>query len=111
VERDEFDPIIRKIAEMDFAYEAMREVGGVSEADFKAHKARLAELIQAIDEERGTTDVTYEQFRDAFDAGVDCPGLIELKNRMHPHDPLRNDAVKDLRSVGCFSSTSERRSR
>jgi hypothetical protein len=109
MEREELDRIIRRIAKMDLAYDAMRETGTVSEADYKAFQASRDELIHALDEEMGTADITYGQFREAFDAGAECDVLVELKNGMHPKDPLRNDAVKDLRSVGCFSRTSERR--
>lgn len=107
----EFDRIIRKIAEMDLVNEAMREAGTVSEADYKAYQANRGELIEALDEARGVTDVSYQMFRDALDNDAACDVLVELKNGMHPHDPLRNDAVKDLRSVGCYSKSSKRRRR
>jgi hypothetical protein len=70
VDNEEFGRIIRKIAEMDLAYEAMREDGTVSEAEHKAYQAERGELIQALDEESGTADVTYAEFRRAFDAGI-----------------------------------------
>ena len=63
----EFDRIIRKIAEMDLVNEAMREAGTVSEADYKAYQANRGELIEALDEARGVTDVSYQMFRDALD--------------------------------------------
>ena len=94
---------------MDLIYDAMRDAGSVPEAEYKAYQAKRAELIQALDEEQGTTDVTYAEFRMAFDDGAACDVLVALKNGMDPKDPLRNDAVKDLRSVGCFSRSSERR--
>jgi hypothetical protein len=109
VDNKEFARIIRKIVARDFAYEAMWQAGEVSEAKFKAYQAKRAELIRSLDEARGTTDVTYEEFRAAFDDGAACDVLVELKNGMHPKDPLKGDAVKDLRSVGCYSSSSKRR--
>ena len=69
----------------------------------------MAERLAKLDEIRGTTDVSYREFREAFDAGAQCAVLVELKNEMHPKDPLRNDAAADLKLVGCYSKRSKRR--
>lgn len=108
MKRNEFESIIRQIAAMDLGYEAMK-AGGIPKADFKAYQAERAELIEALDEARGTRDATYKEFRDAFDCGAECDVLVGLKNGMHPKDPLRNDAIQDLRSVECYLATSKRR--
>ena len=75
--------------------------GRIGPAEAKAYEARRSEWVARLDEIRGTADVTYEQFRAAFDRGADCASLFDLHNRMHPKDPLKVAANEDLRSVGC----------
>jgi hypothetical protein len=107
----DFDAIIQRIAVADLEFQAAVDAERVSAPAIKAYEARRAELIAALDEARGTADVTYAQFRDAFDQGASCHGLFELRNRMHPKDPLKVAATEDLRSVECLSPRSTRRDR
>jgi hypothetical protein len=108
-EPPDFDAIIQQIAETDLAVQAAVDAGLVPVPEAKAYEARRAELIAALDEARGTADVTYAQFRDAFDRGAGCQALFELRNRMHPKDPLKDAATEDLRSVECLSPRSDRK--
>ena len=51
----------------------------------------------------------YPEFRARLDAGADCPELFEIRNEVRRSDPSSADRMnEDLRSVGCFSSTSSR---
>jgi hypothetical protein len=61
-----------------------------------------------LDEVRGSADVTYAQFRTALDESAGCRTLFELRNAMHPKDPLKADATSDLRAGGCLSPRSTR---
>jgi hypothetical protein len=100
------DAIIRQIARADLAYQAAVDAGLVPTPEARAYGARRAGLIAALDEARGAADLTFAQFRDAFDRGVSCQALFNLRNRMHPKDPLKVAAAEDLRSVGCLSPRS-----
>lgn len=55
-----------------------------------------------------STVASYADFREAFEAGADCPELYEVRNRMESDDPLVEDANEDLRSVECYSNSSTR---
>lgn len=104
----DFDAVIRGLAMADLRFEAEVTAGLHAPAEVKAYEARRAETIARLDELRGTSDVTYAEFRAAFEAAAGCRLLIELKNGMHPKDPLKIAANEDLRSVQCHSRTSTR---
>lgn len=107
----DFDTEIQAVAAEAYAYQEAYELGLVPEAKFKAYQARHAERLAELDQARGIpADVTYAEFRSAFEAGAHCGRLFELKNAMHPKDPLKEAAIEDLRSVGCYSPRHERRS-
>lgn len=50
-------------------------------------------------------------FDEAVDAGEPCDVLFEIRNEFDPDSPLIESANERLRSIGCFSSTSERTDR
>lgn len=106
-----FEALIWQIAEADLTFEDAQRRGTVDPASAKAYTAARAELLEELDRARGTAAVTYPQFVQALEAGASCEVLMELKNRMDPKDPLRDDAIADLRAVGCYSTTSLRRPR
>lgn len=103
------DDEIRRMAVEDFAVEAAADAGLLGQAEVKALRARHAERVADLDTEQGTAAITYQRFHEAHDQGADCRELVELRNGMHPKDPLRNAAVQDLRAVGCYSTSSTRR--
>lgn len=105
---DDIDDVIRRMAEQDFLFDAKVEAGLVSPAEIKAYEAHRAEMIAELDRRQGTADVTYAQFRQAFDAGASCQTLFALKNAMHPKDVLKEAANEDLRRVKCFSPRATR---
>ena len=103
------DAEILAIALADWTFERALAAGEVLPAEAQAYRAARAERIAQLDSQRGTADVTYEQFVIALQNGASCEVLTELKNRMDPKDPLRDAAISDLRSVGCYSTASIRR--
>ena len=51
----------------------------------------------------------YPMFQARLAAGADCPELFEIRNEVRRADPASADRMnEDLRSIGCFSSTSSR---
>lgn len=53
---------------------------------------------------------TFEEFQSAFTSGASCERLFEIRNEMDPDDPRQSEMNSMLRSVECFSTTSERQS-
>lgn len=104
----DFEPIIWQIVVDDLVFDEKVRKGEVAPAEVKAREAHRADLIAALDDARGTADVTYAQFRKAFDEGAGCQVLYELRNRMHPKDVLKEAANDDLRNVGCDSPRATR---
>ncbi len=47
-------------------------------------------------------------FEQAVDEGASCEELFEIRNGWDSDDPLIQPANETLRSIGCFSSSSER---
>jgi hypothetical protein len=50
-------------------------------------------------------DMTFEE---ALDADEPCTRLFEIRNDTEPDSPLIESMNEQLRSVGCYSSDSER---
>jgi len=57
-------------------------------------------------------EAAYQKFMKAFGAGADCPQLFALRKEARPRSSVAEhaDMTRQLRSVGCFSSSSKRRS-
>lgn len=102
------DPIVQQAAR-DMVFDALAAADLVAPPERKAYEAHRSEFVDKMDEERGTAAVRYEEFRTAFEAGAGCEELMGLTSGMHPKDPLRDAAIEDLRSVGCYSRKSVRR--
>ncbi len=104
----DFAAEIRRLAAQDLVFQARVAAGEIGVPEQKAGEAWKAERVARLDAARGIADVSYSQFREAFEAGAECYLLTDLKDRMHPQDPLREAAVEDLRGVGCYSRMSRR---
>ena len=53
----------------------------------------------------------YPGFQARLAAGADCPELFEIRNEVKREDPSSADRMnEDLRSIGCYSSSSSRTS-
>ena len=48
-------------------------------------------------------------FREKLKAGAPCSDLFEARNAVDPHSPQIRSMNESLRSVGCFTQTSERK--
>ncbi|HMM96720.1 hypothetical protein [Phycicoccus sp.] len=106
---DDFESLIRDLAATDLLHRAAVARGEVSVVEAKVYEARMVEVLQHLDRLQGVgPDATYSQFRRAFEQGLGCRALFEIRNRMSPKDPLREAANEDLRSAGCYSPTSRR---
>lgn len=58
----------------------------------------------------GERPSTYQDFLSAVDAGAECPELYDIRNAARRNQPSRSDDMNvKLREIGCFSSTSTRR--
>jgi hypothetical protein len=100
------EALIRRLAATDLTVQIASDAGQIAPAEVKAYEAHREELVATLDEIRGTSDVTYAQFRTALDLRAGCATLFELRNAMHPKDPLKADATSDLRGVGCLTPRS-----
>ena len=107
--REEQSALVARLTQERLAFE-LRQIAGLTDAaEDKAFAAKQAQAISEFDERHGLSDVSYEDFRAAFDAGMGCEELFVLRNAMHPKDPLKIAANDDLRSVECFHINGTRR--
>lgn len=53
-------------------------------------------------------DAGGQSFDDALDNGASCQELFDIRNELDPKDPAIEDINETLRSIGCYSATSER---
>lgn len=57
----------------------------------------------------GESDEAGERsFEEAVDAGASCEELFEIRNGWDPKSPRIEPANEVLRSIGCYSASSER---
>jgi hypothetical protein len=47
-------------------------------------------------------------FQEAVDSAAPCSELFEIRNSWDPKSPMIEPANQTLRSIGCYSATSER---
>lgn len=51
----------------------------------------------------------HERFTERLTAGASCSELFSIRNEVVPQDPILEEMNAELREIGCYSATSERR--
>lgn len=70
--------------------------------------ALVAALAGCGGSEPGQEDTGGRSFDGALDSGASCQELFDIRNELDPKDPAIEDINQTLRSIGCYSATSER---
>lgn len=58
--------------------------------------------------EPGQEDAGGRSFGDVLDSGASCQELFDIRNELDPKDPAIDNINETLRSIGCYSATSDR---